>query len=85
MGGAILNTERVEDYPGFPEGVPGYELGPRIQEQVAGAGGTFELGEVGRVEPRDGGWAVVTDSGELVVGAGHRRHGLDASDTRDAP
>ena len=69
MGGAILNTERVEDYPGFPEGVPGYELGPRIQEQVAGAGGTFELGEVGRVEPRDGGWAVVTDSGELVVGA----------------
>ena len=30
-GGAILNTERVEDFPGFPEGVPGFELGPRMQ------------------------------------------------------
>lgn len=69
MGGAILNTERVEDYPGFPDGVPGYELGPRVQEQVARAGGTFELGEVDRVEPRDGVWAVGTDSRELVVGA----------------
>ena len=23
-GGAILNTERIEDFPGFPEGVPGW-------------------------------------------------------------
>lgn len=69
MGGAILNTERVEDYPGFPEGVSGYELGPRIQEQVAQARGTFELDEVGRIEPRDGLWVVVTEAHELVVGA----------------
>ncbi len=69
MGGAILNTERVEDFPGFPEGVPGYELGPRIQEQVAEVGGTFELGEVCGIEPRGGEWAVATDSREIVVGA----------------
>jgi thioredoxin reductase (NADPH) len=69
MGGAILNTERVEDYPGFPEGVSGYELGPRVQEQVEQAGGTFELDEVGRIGPRDGLWVVVTEARELVVGA----------------
>lgn len=68
-GGAILNTERVEDFPGFPEGVPGFELGPRIQEQVADAGGVFELGEVTRIEPRGGDWAVVTDARELVAHA----------------
>jgi thioredoxin reductase (NADPH) len=68
-GGAILNTERVEDFPGFPEGVPGFELGPRIQEQVLSAGAEFELAEVTRVERRGDDWAVVTDSRELVAGA----------------
>jgi thioredoxin reductase (NADPH) len=69
LGGAILNTERVEDFPGFPEGVPGFELGPRIQEQVANAGVVLELEEVRRIEPRGDDWAVVTDSGEIVAGA----------------
>jgi thioredoxin reductase (NADPH) len=69
LGGAILNTERVEDFPGFPEGVPGFELGPRIQEQVADAGGVVEMSEVRRVEPRGGNWGVVTDSGEIIAGA----------------
>jgi thioredoxin reductase (NADPH) len=68
-GGAILNTERVEDFPGFPEGVPGFELGPRIQEQVADAGGAFELSEVRRIEPRGGDLRVVTESGEIIAGA----------------
>jgi thioredoxin reductase (NADPH) len=68
-GGAILNTERVEDFPGFPEGVSGFELGPRIQEQVADAGGAFAMSEVTGIEPRDGDWRVVTDSGEIVAAA----------------
>ena len=68
-GGAVLNTERVEDFPGFPEGVPGFDLGPRIQEQVMEAGGTFELTEVRRIESRGGDWCIVTDSGEITAGA----------------
>ena len=68
-GGGILNTERVEDFPGFPEGVPGFELGPRIHEQVANAGAGFELQEVRRIERRGDDWAVVTDSAEIVAGA----------------
>ncbi len=69
MGGAIMNTERVEDFPGFPEGVAGFELGPRMQEQVMNAGGAVEMTEVLRVEQRDGDWAVATDTGEIVAGA----------------
>jgi thioredoxin reductase (NADPH) len=69
MGGAIMNTERVEDFPGFPEGVAGFELGPRMQEQVTNAGGTVEMAEVLRVEQRDGDWAVGSDTGEIVAGA----------------
>ena len=68
-GGAILNTERVEDFPGFPEGVPGFELGPRMQGQVIDAGGAFEMSEVTRIEPRGGDWSVVTDAGEVGASA----------------
>jgi thioredoxin reductase (NADPH) len=82
MGGSILNTERVEDFPGFPEGVPGFEIGTRIQEQVADAGGVFELSEVRRVEPRGPDWGVVTDTrvitaGAVVVATGSRPRKLD--------
>jgi thioredoxin reductase (NADPH) len=69
MGGAIMNTERVEDFPGFPEGVAGFELGPRLQEQASGAGVAFDMAEVTRIEQRGDDWALVTDSREIVAGA----------------
>ena len=68
-GGAILNTERVEDFPGFPEGVPGFELVPRISEQVTDAGGVIEPGEVTSVEQRGDDWVVITDAREILAGA----------------
>ena len=69
MGGAILNTERIEDIPGFPEGIPGFDFGPRLQEQVAGAGATIEPAGVTRIERRGDDWAVATESSEITVGA----------------
>jgi len=69
VGGAILNTERVEDFPGFPEGVPGFELAPRMQEQVMDAGGAFAMGEVRRLEPRGDDWSLVTDDGDIGAAA----------------
>jgi thioredoxin reductase (NADPH) len=69
LGGAVLNTERIEDFPGFPEGVPGFELVPRIHEHVAEAGSAFEMSEVRRIEQRGDDWIVVTDSREIVAGA----------------
>jgi thioredoxin reductase (NADPH) len=69
MGGAIMNTERVEDFPGFPEGIAGFELGPRLQEQVTNAGATVEMAEATRIEPRGEDWAVESDYGEVVAGS----------------
>jgi thioredoxin reductase (NADPH) len=69
IGGALLNTERVEDFPGFPEGVPGFDLVPRLQEQVANSGGAIELAQVASIEQRGDGWAVTTDLGEITAGA----------------
>lgn len=68
-GGAILNTERVEDFPGFPEGVPGFELVPRISEQVTDAGAAVEPGVVTSVEQRGDDWVVATDAREILAAA----------------
>jgi thioredoxin reductase (NADPH) len=46
MGGQILNVHRIDNYPGFPEGVGGFDLGPRIQEQAEAAGAEFAFDEV---------------------------------------
>jgi thioredoxin reductase (NADPH) len=41
--GQILNVDKIENMPGFPEGVAGYDLGPIIQEQAEAAGAEFVL------------------------------------------
>ncbi|MGQ9535858.1 MAG: thioredoxin-disulfide reductase [Actinomycetota bacterium] len=37
-GGAPALTERIENYPGFPEGISGYELVDRMRRQAEGFG-----------------------------------------------
>lgn len=69
MGGAILNTERIEDWPGFPGGIPGFDFGPRLQEQAVAAGAEVEPAEATGIERRGDDWAVATDGREFVAGA----------------
>ena len=64
MGGAqIINLEKIENFPGFPEGIAGAELGPAAQEQAMDAGANFVMGEVTGITS-DGEYKVVDcDSG----------------------
>jgi thioredoxin reductase (NADPH) len=45
-GGQIINAERIENFPGFPRGVGGHELGPLLHEQAESAGAEFMLDTV---------------------------------------
>ena len=38
IGGQITNAAQVENYPGFPQGISGIELGQRMHEQATGYG-----------------------------------------------
>ena len=42
-GGQVLNIEKIETFPGFPQGVAGFDLGPLVQEQAEAAGAEFML------------------------------------------
>jgi thioredoxin reductase (NADPH) len=48
-GGQVLNCEHIENYPGFPDGVAGYTLGPLLQQQAMRLGLAVRLIDVDTV------------------------------------
>ena len=49
-GGQILTTDQVENYPGFPEGVSGFELADRMKRQAEKFGLKIQNKDVSRLE-----------------------------------
>jgi thioredoxin reductase (NADPH) len=68
-GGHLISIEKMEDFPGFPDGVAGYELCPTVQRQAADQGAEFQRAEVQRVEAKDRLWSVVTDEEQHLAKA----------------
>ena len=62
-GGHLVNVESIEDFPGFPDGVAGYELGPLLQEQAANQRAQFQMADVESMEARDLYWLLNTSEG----------------------
>ncbi|HVE78486.1 MAG TPA: thioredoxin-disulfide reductase [Gemmatimonadaceae bacterium] len=64
-GGELLNTEVVEDYPGF-EHIKGYELAQRFENHARKFGAELRTATVVTVRKRDdGGFETITDSGDV--------------------
>lgn len=75
VGGQIAAAERIENVPGFPQGLSGAELGPLLHEQAEAAGAEFILDTVESIAV-DGDWRIVRGASEaikartLIVAAG---------------
>ncbi len=65
VGGQIINAEKIENFPGFPQGISGIELGPALQEQAEAAGTEFMLDTAERVEV-DGAHRIVHCASEAL-------------------
>ena len=70
VGGQIANAERVENYPGFPEGISGYELGELMHQQATKYGLKTVIAEATGIELQEGGKkAVKTTEGDFTTRA----------------
>jgi thioredoxin reductase (NADPH) len=67
IGGQITNAERVENYPGFPKGISGIELGQLIHEQATSYGLETLLSEVTTVVPGRKRNLVASSEGDFIA------------------
>lgn len=83
FGGQIANAELVENYPGFPEGISGFELSDLMHQQAIKYGLETIAAEVTGIELSERGKVVKTTEGQytakaLIIagGAGPNRLGV---------
>jgi thioredoxin reductase (NADPH) len=69
LGGQVSLTYSIENYPGFPEGVGGVELGDLFQKQAERFGARVEFDTANRVDLSKRPFTVVTDNGEILTDA----------------
>jgi len=78
-GGQIINAELVENYPGFPQGISGAELGSLMEQQATKYGLEIIMAEVEGVEVGEGEKIVHTSEGQYrakaLIIAGGSEHG----------
>jgi thioredoxin reductase (NADPH) len=67
LGGQLLSINKIDGYPGFPDGIAGYDLCPITQEQAVAAGAEIEATSLDRLEAQDGRWRLVTGAGDLTA------------------
>ena len=82
-GGQMALTSAVDNYPGFPEGIDGFELGMRFQQQAERFGAVTEYAEVRSLDLLAEPKVLHTSSGDyhgrtvvIAAGAGPRKLGL---------
>ena len=82
-GGQMAQTYQIDNYPGFPEGIDGFELADRMQEQAHRFGAETEYADVEKLDLRADPKVIETSEGTFLgrtvvyaAGAGPKVLGL---------
>ncbi|MDA0365441.1 MAG: thioredoxin-disulfide reductase [Chloroflexi bacterium] len=67
LGGQIASTSTVENYPGFPDGVDGFELAQAMHTQAERFGAETRYERVAALEPHGDRWLLTTETGTRVI------------------
>ena len=79
VGGQAANAERLDNYPGFPDGINGAELTALMHQQAEKYGMETITAEVTELEPKEKQNTVITTEGNfnagavIIAGGCHRR------------
>jgi len=86
-GGLLTTTSIVENFPGFPEGVDGYELMTRMQKQAERFGARASFGTVESVDFSKHPFTLTVDGEKvgaqaviIATGASHKHLGVPGED-----
>ncbi|MGC8742310.1 MAG: thioredoxin-disulfide reductase [Verrucomicrobiia bacterium] len=84
-GGLLTTTSKVENFPGFPEGIDGYELVSRIQKQAERFGARVQFSTVEKIDLLNRPFTIIADGEEIktasliiATGASHRHLGIES-------
>lgn len=69
IGGLAAVTDKIDNYPGFPEGVAGLQLADDLQKQAERFGAVIELGEVMAIKDEGQYKRLETTSGDMLARA----------------
>ncbi len=84
-GGPLITTPLIENIPGFPDGIAGFEFIELLRRQAEKFGARFQSAQVEKLIPRPGGGAdlrladgatIAADVVIIATGADHRLLGL---------
>jgi thioredoxin reductase (NADPH) len=67
IGGQMTNAERIENFPGFPEGISGFDLGQLIHQQATKFGLETLTAEVIGIELKEDKKVVKTTEGDFIA------------------
>lgn len=69
VGGLAAVTDKIDNYPGFPDGVEGLTLAQELQKQAERFGAVIELGEVTAIKDEGEYKRLETTSGDMLAKA----------------
>jgi thioredoxin reductase (NADPH) len=69
VGGLAAVTDKVDNYPGFPDGIEGLTLAQQLQAQAERFGAVIELGEVTKITDEGEYKRLETTSGDMLAKA----------------
>lgn len=87
FGGKIINARHIDNYPGFPLGINGMELGQQMYEQAIRFGLKTETADITKIKFADGLFTLIAEDHEyfarsviLATGSTDRKLGLEGEE-----
>ncbi|MFW6123912.1 MAG: thioredoxin-disulfide reductase [Acidobacteriota bacterium] len=79
-GGQILLTDKIENYPGFSEGVSSFSLAEKFKSQALKFGCEINQEEVKKIQRKEDGWIIATEGEQysakaviIATGSSHKK------------